>query len=644
MATACAQLGTQPPLGSTLSLLPRSLLPLICHYLPLRPLLLLSTVNRHTRGVLCPATTPPPGATPPVSLAVAADCWRSADTVRLLWGAKINPRGEPYQAALKVNGVAQHSLGSSIHASLASPAHQPQPTIAEAFEHVSLSPPVWNNSACAPPIAPQPIPYPLIPPLAALMHSLRFARRLELSMAIEEANLRVLLTILTVLPSFPLLHHFELHRGDTSMHDHLPHTGDAPSALVNGLFGCLVSLPRLSSLDISESLPITRGWSGHAEKRFACDALTQLLRERLLHAHLHSRLFAELVQLQAQTAHHRRLEEARRTKGERNAAAGVDHDRAQPIQYPRLQSLQLHGEPHSIQSGLLHVFPSLLLLDARIGCLRDDARDGSNRLCKANSSGSSGECSLRFLRTSITVNLPREMELLAQCHFLHSLRLFLIVHRSGTEPLQALRALAALTELRELTLELAPGSVRHDEYGLSLDEVFPLEWLDRLPDLRYLHIKACGHTSLATLRSLGFLPAAPRAQQPDVGPIPVLPAFVSRVEELGLDMYEGDVGPVFAGEFDFSAWTRLRRCAVRYMSLDINPVFGGATEDSSPQSEAANAVLRERVGADRWCTEAELVAGRLDMRWRREMAPRFAYLTGLVSQSSIAAMDIHAPA
>ena len=215
--------------------------------------------------------------------------------------------------------------------------------------------------------------------------------------------------------------------------------------------------------------------------------------------------------------------------------------------------------------------------------------------------------------------MPYGTAVLAQCHFLHSLHLTYHTEATGAEPLHALQALAALTELRELTLEVSGNDGRLGHCQLGADEVFPLEWLDRLPQLRYLHMKAYSHTSLATLQSLGLLRIPPQQPHSAATTPPALPVFVSRVEEFGLDLYEQRVEPPRAAEFDFSAWTRLRRCAVQYPAL----LAGGKFDlymYISTQSEAANAVLRERVGADRWCTEAELVAGRLDARWRREHA------------------------
>lgn len=60
------------------------------------------------------------------------------------------------------------------------------------------------------------------------------------------------------------------------------------------------------------------------------------------------------------------------------------------------------------------------------------------------------------------------------------------------------------------------------------------------------------------------------------------------------------------------------------MSAAVDDVGNGLAPQQyvSPQCRAANATLRERVGAARWVSEEELVSGRFDMRWKQKMAAR----------------------
>ena len=215
-----------------------------------------------------------------------------------------------------------------------------------------------------------------------------------------------------------------------------------------------------------------------------------------------------------------------------------------------------------------------------------------------------------------------EMKLLAQLDCLHSLCLAVAVQHAGAQSLAPLSALASLTQLRELTLEVSGGDTRRYIHQLKADEVFDLTWLDQLTSLRYLHIKAARHTSLATLRALGLLPPPTPPPTPHNSPPPppfTVPLFVSRVEEFGLDLYAAAIGLERAGEFVFHAWTRLRRCAVHYMTLTA-VMSHSSTERLciTPACAAANAVLRERVGTARWVSEEQLVSGRWDARWKQE--------------------------
>ena len=155
--------------------------------------------------------------------------------------------------------------------------------------------------------------------------------------------------------------------------------------------------------------------------------------------------------------------------------------------------------------------------------------------------------------------------------------------------------------------------------------MFDLSWLDHLTHLRYLHIKAFRHTSLATLQSLGLLQPAPPLPFPSpLGLLypPHLPDFVGRVEELGLDLFDRKVGLSRASELTFESWTRLQRCAVHFMTL-AGPMVSSFDVERlhiSPACQAANVILRERVGDTKWVTEEQLISGRWDSRWKRKMA------------------------
>ena len=156
-------------------------------------------------------------------------------------------------------------------------------------------------------------------------------------------------------------------------------------------------------------------------------------------------------------------------------------------------------------------------------------------------------------------------------------------------------------------------------------EMFDLTWLDQLTHLRYLHIKANHHISLATLQSLQLLPLPPPQPPQYIAssatipstPAPAVPCFVSPVEEFGLNVHDGLVGVERAGELEFDAWTRLQRCAVQLITRF--PIGSGPQRCYiNRRCEAADAIIRTRVGAERWVSEEQLVSGRLDSRWRAE--------------------------
>ena len=182
------------------------------------------------------------------------ECWRFVPCVRLEWTPPMcdNYGGVQWPFTLWLDGAPLHGLTDAIsttrEAALVS--KQPQPAIAEAFAAVSLSPPSHDTSGHVdhghpPPVPPLPSPrhvtIPLLPPLAAMLRSVRYVRRVEYSSCGRDVS--SLLTVLTVLPSFPLLSHFALHCGD-----HFAGLRDEErDCLVSGLFGSLLTLPHLSS-------------------------------------------------------------------------------------------------------------------------------------------------------------------------------------------------------------------------------------------------------------------------------------------------------------------------------------------------------------------------------------------------------------
>ena len=617
------------------SALPSTLIPLICHYLPLRQLLVWSTVSRFVRSVVYPVSQSPAHPTQTAN-STAGECWRHVASVRLWWGPETS-RGQPGHglASLAVNGAILPPLTATLDAALKAElrSKQPKNTIAEAFANASLSPPRYDTSLLdrhrtAPPLpVPPHIPYPLIPPLAAIVRSLRFIRRVEYSTGMDDTSGSALLTVLTVLPSFPLLSHFSLQCDPqfSLLAD------DQRDSIVSGIFGCLLSLPHLTSLSVEGHIPVMRRLGEGGELDFAYGALGTLLDKRLLHISLNTAFFSRWSQWSHQST----------VTVSRQAAADGS---VRYSKYASLQSLRLTGEGEPV-GNLVELFPSLMLLDARVqhndvtSFLRLEQRQGllpswdgpgpSASSCGISSS-SNNRCALRFLKTSVQVKGLPEIRVLARFDFLYSLHLAVFVQ--GTEPqrLAPLSSLASLSQLRELTMEVSGGNIVNGIWQLEPNNVFDLTWLDELTQLRYLHIKAFRYTSLATLHSLQLLHHSPPQSQPkhttpcdDPHPPPSIPRFVSRVEEFGLDVYEQYVGVERAAEFEFDAWTRLERCAVRYISgVDFGRDGMGRIMEQqhiSEECETANAILRERVGAARWVSEEQLVSGRLDSRWKAKM-------------------------
>ena len=656
-----------------------TVVPLICHYLPLRELLVWSTVNRLVRNNMCPGQSS--SAAVAESSAPSGECWRFVPSVHLRWGAGTLGWDRSGPIWLEVNGVKQNLVTVHIQSVLSSVEEpsQRQPTIAEAFTDVSLSAPLYDSSRLdylpsAPPLpSPPHIPYPLVSPLAAVLRSLRFMRRVELYVdmgsaassdgsSVDGASLRVLLTVLTLLPSFPLLHHFALRNSfpfalSTEQRD----------CVVNGLYGCLISLPHLSSVELVGPLPTTRRHpdrrTGWMEDQFAYDAFSELLSKRLVHANMSSRFVADFARHQANIAdqiHSLQLQrvaaqqqpvlagatssneklEGRASFGPAPFRAAAEDYSPHLPQYQSLRSLTLEGDGLTVRR-LVHLFPSLVLLESphlvfprsatdepsfpqtSAAEARPDTGDESagSGTGGHGSSGGGGGCALRFLSTSIILGHLYVLPALSQLDFLQSLYLRVDPRCTGPEPLVSLAALASFTQLRELTLDVNGGHFRHGFYQLSDDEVFDLTWLDQLTRLRYLHIKDYRHTSVATLRSLALLPPTPPSQP--ASSLPSVPRFVGRVEEFGLDVYLDTIGSRRAGEFVFDAWTHLQRCAVQYTTMTVAASsWDTSRQYISPKCASANAVLRERVGEARWVSEEQLVAGRWDARWKRDMAAR----------------------
>ena len=137
-------------------------------------------------------------------------------------------------------------------------------------------------------------------------------RRVHFSSILGVAYIRVLLTVLTVLPSFPLLSHFafQCEYWTNSLYAWDDETEDC---VVNAVYGCLVSLPQLTSLDLGWVLPQlgpTQGRRRWGDEQFAFDVLSKLLRERLLHASIKGNMFLDWFNLHAQTLVSRQSHEA----------------------------------------------------------------------------------------------------------------------------------------------------------------------------------------------------------------------------------------------------------------------------------------------------------------------------------------------
>ena len=553
-ANATASADLPPAVQCHWCSLPSSLVPLICHYLPLRQLLVWSTVNRLIRSVVCREPQPASQSTAVSvsggacsSASAAGDCWLCVPAVALRWNDKSRVSPETV-GSLEVDGEALRSVTENIRKALRAGATWY--TIADTFAGVSLSPPVDGTDPGHPPPAQrQPSPahtrYSLIPPLAALMRSLRYVRRVEYHTQPAPGSTAVLLTVLTVLPSFPQLRHLSLHGGRA----HLMTTkqiGEAErDSLVQGIFGCLFSLPHLSSLQLDGHLPTKRshpnGRLHWADFQFAGDVLSELLGQRLLHVSIDARFLGDWMRHQKREADERQAMAARAQpvagraqENRQTAAAAAAKDVKAPIgwsgwapvpllvpphstaphpQYRAVQSLLLTSEGITVRR-LVHLFPSLVLLDASIssqyggadeppfprpsrGRKQVDTDSGTD--CSSgdgsDASGDDGGCALRFLNTGVHIKRLPEMGLIAQLDFLHSLCLFVGPQGSGPEPLAPLAAIAQLTQLRELTLEVSGGSFRHGIYQLDSTQVFDLTWLNHLIHLHYLHIKAFRHIS-----------------------------------------------------------------------------------------------------------------------------------------------------
>ena len=663
MSTASpATLPTDLPTSCTpyLSALPSNLIPLICHYLQLRQLLLWSSTDRHFRSLVCPDVPPSPA---PARIAFAADCWRFIPAVQVRWGMKLpHWRNVDNVVAFEVDGAVLSSVTADVKAQLKAPPSRPQPTIADDFagRSLSLEQPSHYHLPSTPPLSKDSVVlYPLIPSLAAVVRSLRFVRRLEVGQSAEE--MRVFLTVLTVLPSFPLLHHFTL-RYEVSPYQ-LSKNGVAVqptgreleqelthrTAVVNGVFGCLCSLPALSSLEMYGFIPTSRrhpiqgtGWS---DAQFAVDALNALFGQRLTAFKSYSHLLREWENhalrcmpppVRSRVTPHTHTGAGYLLTVGGAPGSGLSWESGPLPQFASLQWLVLEGEGPPVRR-LARQFPSLVLLETDLSSSLREREDPTTRRPQREKSqdggdgdsqdggGDSSEPALRFLKTVAHIRDLPEIRPLATFDFLHSLYLVVSPQTTGLEPLTPLTALASLTQLRELTLQVSGGSHRHGLYQLKDEEVFDLTWLDHLTRLRYLHIKAFRHTSIATLVAIGLLPPPPpsspspfRSSYP-----PLLPDFVGRIEEFGLNLFDQKVDVSRAAELTLGGWTRLRRCAIGYLTSEM-PMCSFSAErlHISPKCEAANAVLRERVGHTRWVSEQQLVNERWDSRWKRDMAAK----------------------
>ena len=202
------------------------------------------------------------------------------------------------------------------------------------------------------------------------------------------------------------------------------------SALVNGVFGCLMSLPALSSLVLDGHTVRTRRRHPNrqmngADQQFAADVLSQLSGERLIHATMPGHLLSEWQgeQRRAENARHsiQRQAEAREQAlaqmGDQHETAhtvlcrvsyfgwasavvsGPDgYDNGHHPQYTSLQSLRIEGDGPSVRS-LVYLFPSLVLLDTRLDVLR--------RQNQREEAPHPSTTALRFLKTSAHIrNLP----------------------------------------------------------------------------------------------------------------------------------------------------------------------------------------------------------------------------------------------
>ena len=651
-AAAAADASTGHPPAS----LHADLIPRVCHYLQLRELVLFAATSWRHRRTICR----------PRPAAGAADCWLYVSTVRLRWGKKRPHWDVPGDVAgLELNGRRLESVNAALlrdmssaaftadldacHAfamALAPTSEQLQQTEAAAEQPVGAAGSLFNTllSSSPSPLSLLGSPSPLLPSLAAFLRSIRHAQRVEYEQPAH--SLPVLLTVLTALPSFPCLRHLGLqlpfpHQGQqmSSEERELEFTTRSVTVnAVNAALGCLSRLSSLSSLELHSYVPTLRRHPVHpkgADAQLAFDVLTDIFTHRLLHAQLPSQLLTEwmrglsqaaLVARQQQTAALSQSQRPCATAAQPATATFVsvvrqptfhagspynfwDDDSLCP-QFRRLQSLHVSGDSFAMRR-ILHAFPSLLLLRTPSGVQYREV---------GISPSASSTASLRFLSTTAHIRGLPEMPSIASYSFLHSLQLYVGLQITGTAGIAPLSALAALTQLRELTLEVSGGSQRHGVYELQADELFDLSWLDCLTELRYLHIKAFQHINVRTLQLLCLLP--PDEQPPHAAPLPPPPLFVSRVEELGLDVFERKVDLSRAADLIFGAWSRLTRCGCQFISLRLAMMFEAEKQFISAECSEANAVLRQRVGAERWVTEAQLIETRYDQRWKTQMAAR----------------------
>ena len=471
------QMSADLPLTETsLSSLPSNLIPLIAHHLQLRHLLLWSSTNRFFRSVICPEVR---HSTPPSRHPLTADCWRFVPGVEVRWG-KTTPhwgRNQEDVVSLELDGCILPAVTLDIQTALKVPASPALPTIAEEFAGKSLSPALFDTSLLPPaPALPSEPLHPMIPSLAAVVRSLRFVRRLLYTQS--EENVRVLLTVLTVLPSFPLLHHFALrYEVYTYQQGRIqPPTPEQreqdlihSSALVNGIFGCLISLPSLSSLELYGHLRTVRRHPNRQvmwmDQQMATDVISTMLRERLIHVRMSTHLFRDWERKQEYATHpHNSTERFTRARAQAQVQAreqetvqmmtvspalhvvsglGWNHLGLPPTgdcgvllpQFSSLLSLDIAEGDGIPLKRLLQLFPSLVVLRTRLHHSFDDQEPPSTRRPQreaphegedrdepsSRTNSAHPEPALRFLKTQAHIRDLPEVRTLVHLNFLHSL-------------------------------------------------------------------------------------------------------------------------------------------------------------------------------------------------------------------------------